>query len=113
MANVIPTQVFQGYDLLAANDTVNAAGIFIPLSSLPALSATEADPATGNGMEVFRSIVNATFESVNNLPQDDKPTKTTIVRQDLRFLSGGNYERGYLLKFELQFNDNAAQNAPE
>lgn len=113
MARVKPTDVLPGFDLLAASDTVAAAGIFIPLTAIPALSAAEADPVTGDGMEVFRAIQHATYKGVNALSEGSRPIKATITKEPNNNLPNGNYQAIYISRFELQFSDEAATMASE
>jgi hypothetical protein len=112
MPQVQPTDLFTGYEVKAAAGAVTADSIVIPKASLPALSNAEAE-ANGNGMEVLRAFVNASFTAIEALPAQDKPTKATIVKQPIKFLANGNYQVTYLLNFELRFDDNAAIMASE
>ena len=63
MAAILPADLFPGYELVAANGTVTAQSIVIPLSALPGLSAAEADEATGDGREVARQLDLAIHEN--------------------------------------------------
>lgn len=113
MAKLSPTNLFTGYEELAPAGSATAASIAIPKAAIPALSEDEADPATGNAMEIVRAILNKAYVTISNLPNDERPTKASIVRQDIKFLPNGNYERTYIVKFELQFSDDAAIGASE
>jgi len=77
MAAILPADLFPGYELVAANGTVTAQSIVIPLSALPGLSAAEADEATGDGREVARQLDLAIDTAIAALATEDKPTYMT------------------------------------
>ena len=88
---VRPTDVIVDISL----ETVNTvSGIFIPLTSLPGLTSTEANPATGDGREVLRTICNAAATNLSTMPTTptgmyvsfSEPTQNGQKRQDFTFL---------------------------
>lgn len=113
MAKAKPTDIYPGYDLLAPSDSVTVAGIFIPLTAIPALNAAEADPETGDGMEVFRSLQHGAYKGIAALSEGSRPIKATITKEPNNNLPNGNYQAIYINRFELQFSDEAATIAAE
>lgn len=88
---VLPTDVFEDLSLETV-DTVQ--GIFIPLASLPALTASEANPTTGDGREVLRALVQTAYNNISSLPTpptkmgaiyDEATITETRRRQDFTF----------------------------
>lgn len=77
MANPKPTDYIPDMELLENADAVTEAGIFIPLASLPGLTAAEADPATGNGNEVVHKLLTEIYSNYVTLPT--KPTKLDLI----------------------------------
>lgn len=96
MANILPPQVFSGYELLAAGDTATAESIAIPLSALTGLLSAEANAVSGDGREVARILCQTiadkiaalgaaapSFMSVNQ--PSLLPLSATRVRKTLNF----------------------------
>lgn len=80
MANVVPTQLIPGIDLLAASAPAPSQGLFIPLASLPGLTAIEADETTGDARKVVYELSRALFANYTALALASRPGKLTIVR---------------------------------
>lgn len=100
MANITPTQVFPGFELVAANGTVAAQSIVIPLSALAGLTAAEANATTGNGSEVLRNILEAATTNVNALATEAKPTQMTLAKGTPTKV-GSNDRQPYTINFVL------------
>lgn len=79
MAAIIPTDVFAGFELVAAAGTVTAQSICIPLTALPELTAAEANATTGNGAQLIRALDVAIHEAIAALPVIDRPTQMTLT----------------------------------
>jgi hypothetical protein len=73
MASILPTDVFPGYEYVAAAGTVTANSIVIPLSDLPELTTAEADEATGDGSQLIRALDIAIANAFSNLPLEERP----------------------------------------
>lgn len=75
-ASIVPTDYIPGYAYLASGATAPSAGIFIPLTTLTNLDASEANAATGD----IRKIIAGILDSFNTgfASQTEKPTKLTI-----------------------------------
>lgn len=100
MANVIPTQIFPGYQFVAASGTVAADSIVIPLSALSGLTSSEANATTGNGSEVVRNIIDAATTNVNALATEAKPTQMTLAKGTPTKV-GSNDRQPYTVTFVL------------
>lgn len=77
MAIISPTDLFAGYEIVAAAGTVAAQSICIPLSNFPHLSSTEYHPTTGDGRELARQIDLKIDSAIQALPEIERPTKMT------------------------------------
>lgn len=99
MANVTPLQLFSGY-------TSDGLTITIPLTSLIGLSATEANPATGNGMEVLRTIVDRAQSQLLALTPETRPVRSTLAKGQPTIATGvgiapGTLRQTYTASFDL------------
>ena len=94
--NITPAQLFPGY-------TATATSITIPLSVLPILSATEAEPNTGNGMEVLRAIVDEASQILAKLTPEASPVRAsaTKVAPSIAYDVPGALRQTYALSFDL------------
>jgi hypothetical protein len=77
MADIAPTVLFPGFELVSANGTVTADSIVIPLADLPGLTAAEANPTTGDGREIARQLDIAIHEAYAGLSSEARPTAMT------------------------------------
>lgn len=77
MANILPTDLFVGYEVVAAAGTVTAQSICIPLSNFPHLSPSEYNATTGDGRELARQIDLKIDNAIQLLPEIERPTKMT------------------------------------
>lgn len=80
MASITPDDLFPGAEVVAANGTVAAQSLCIPLSALPGVSASEANPDTGNGAVVARGLVEQMYTQIQAIPTADRPTRLSITR---------------------------------
>lgn len=105
MADITPTQLFANYTLAANGDTITADSIVIPLSDLTGLTTTEADPATGDGREVVRILLESIFNSLNSLQTNERPTRLIFSKsQNLPGNVGVNQIRqNYNFSFDVSF----------
>ena len=77
MADILPTALFPGYEVVAAAGAVAADSIVIPLADLPNLTSAEADATTGDGREVARQLDIVINDAIGALAADAKPTAMT------------------------------------
>lgn len=77
MADILPTDLFPGYEVVAAAGAVTADSIVIPLTSLPHLSAAEANATTGDGRELARQLDLTINDAITALADAAKPTAMT------------------------------------
>ena len=99
---ISPNEIFAGYTFDTATSEIR-----IPITSLPGLSATEANASTGNGMEVLRQIVDRAHSQLTTLAPTARPTKATVAKPNPSIASGVNVAPGtlrqvYNLSFDLQ-----------
>lgn len=99
MAAVIPTQLFPGYTF--ANNSIT-----IPIADLPGLTAAEADPATGNAMEVLRTIIERAQVQLAALTPETRPTRSTLTKAQPSIALGvgiapGTLRQSYTATFDL------------
>lgn len=98
-----PTDLFAGYQLLAAAEAAPSQGIFIPLADLMALSAAEADETTGDAREVLRAINDAAFEGRTAFVDGGgtAPTGLTLARTISTVLTGTSVRYRYQNDFDV------------
>jgi hypothetical protein len=77
MADILPTDLFPGYEVVAADGTVTADSIVIPMTALPYLTAAEANATTGDGRELARQLDLMIHDKITALPEADRPTAMT------------------------------------
>ena len=106
MADITPTQIFAGYELVAAGSAVTNESIVIPLTSLAGLTNTEADSSTGDGREVLRILLESAFNRLNSLDAASRPNKVIFSKaQNLPAAVGVNEIRQtYTYAFDVSFN---------
>ena len=73
MANIIPTQLFPGY-------VSDGTTISIPIADLNGLTPAEADPATGNGMEVLRALLEKSNMQLTAMAQTARPVRFSLIK---------------------------------
>ena len=85
-ASIVPTDYLAGYTYLANGAAAPAAGIFIPLTTLTGLDASEADAATGDIRKIARSVFDALYTSY--AAKTEAPSKFNILRSRNPSFSG-------------------------
>ena len=82
MADILPTDVYPNYVLVAAEAAVPAgsAHVCIPLSDLASLSEAEANATTGDGRSLLYALIQHAYENFAALADGDKPTKMTLSK---------------------------------
>lgn len=98
---MLPTVVFPGYDYLASGEAAPSAGIFIPLASLPGLTAGEADPATGDGRKLTFEMCRAIFNNFSAIPQNTRPARMAVARSTPTGVSPTTISQVYSLTYTL------------
>jgi hypothetical protein len=73
---MLPTDIFPDMELVAAAGTVTAESICIPIASIDGLTATEADPDTGDGRELLRALLTTAYANFATLPT--QPTRMSL-----------------------------------
>ena len=102
--DVNPTGVFNNYEYTAnASSGLPASeGIFIPLTDIPNFVAAEANEALGTAdyRKMLWGMLDATYEHIESLDDDDQPTKLTVSRGSLSFIDDDTAQRSYTLTFK-------------
>lgn len=75
-ASIVPTDYLTGYAYLASGATAPANGIFIPLTTMPSLDASEANASSGDIRKIFAALVDAF--NTRYQAQTEKPARLTI-----------------------------------
>lgn len=78
MAKPLPSDLFPGYELLAAAGAATVESIAIPVSSLVGLTAAEVNETTGDGRELLYSLLTTAHEELTTLPTP--PSRLQISR---------------------------------
>lgn len=113
MADIIPTDLYPGYTLLAAAAAAPSQGIFIPLADLSSLSAAEADTATGDGRAVFYALVQDGYAGIQALATASRPTKLTITKANPTGVGVDLIRQGFAIAIDLTIDPNGTGLAPE
>lgn len=87
-ASVVPTDYLTGYTYLASGATAPANGIFIPLSTLNLLDASEANASSGDVRKIVAAFLDA-FDT-RYKAQTEKPAKLTISSSRTPAYQGNN-----------------------
>ena len=104
MPDILPTDLFAGYEFVTAGNTVTADSVVIPLSALPALNATEADGVTGDGREVMRSIHEASANAFLALDTANRPSNMTLGKGGVSGNGVDQYTQSYSASYNLSIN---------
>jgi hypothetical protein len=102
MANIRPNQVFPAIQIIGATASPTAInGIFIPLAALPGLTAAEADPVTGDGREVCRTLIEQITTAIAALTAAEKPNKMTATRANPTGTGANLVTQSYTQTFQV------------
>lgn len=105
MANIEPQVYLGGFALLVATTPAPSQGIFIPLASLPGLTAAEADPYSGDVRKIMYELNRTLFARFNAFAPGDKPTKFTITRATPVGVNATTIRQGYTTSFDLAIDN--------
>lgn len=112
MANIIPTDIYAGYKLLAAADPAPSQGIFIPLASLPTLNTEEANAETGDGRAIIHSLVEQAYTSIQALATTARPNRLSVTKANPNGVGIGLVNQSYGITVTLGL-DNSTNVATE
>lgn len=97
MADITPSAVFP-------NMTADATGITIPYTDLAGLTQVEANPATGDGREVLRVILNSAVSAINALAPEALPSRMTVTKGNPTGIGADQIRQAYSLTFDVSFD---------
>lgn len=101
MANITPAQLFPGL-------TVVGTDVIIPLADLAGLTSVEADPATGDGRELARILVNTIVAKVSALATADKPSKMAVSKSNPQGIGIDQIRQAYTMSFDVSVDGTSA-----
>lgn len=104
--NSAPTTIFPSY---AATST----DLTIPLAALPNLSSAEANASTGDSRELLRSILDTAYNSIQALPEADRPKKMTITKATPQVVSTNVLRISYTVSFDVSYMNSALSMSAE
>ncbi|GAB4465529.1 MAG: hypothetical protein OHK0037_20380 [Elainellaceae cyanobacterium] len=104
MPAILPGAIFPNYQYLSAAEAAPSAGLFIPLNSLPGLTADEADETTGDGRKVAFELSRAMFTNYNALTTAQRPSRFTITRGIPAGIDQTTVRQTYTLTFDIDFS---------
>lgn len=98
---ISPTELLPGYEFDPSTGKIS-----IPISSL-GLTTSEANPTTGNAMEIVRMTLDKMAMLVANLEPSAQPTRSIIAKPDPMIAIGfdlppGTLRQPYIVSFDLQ-----------
>ena len=91
---MLPTDLFP-------NLTTDGTSITIPLTDLDGLTASEADPATGDGRELARILVNTMVKKYLELPVADRPARFVANKANPQGIGLEQIRQNYTLGFDV------------
>ena len=91
---MLPTDLFP-------NLTSDGTSITIPLTDLTGLTASEADPATGDGRELARILVNTIVSKYLAIPQGDRPARFVATKANPQGIGIEQIRQNYTLGFDV------------
>ena len=94
--NPSPAAMWPGY-------SSDGTTISIPLSSLPGLTAGEANATTGDWREIMLAICEKAYRYTAALATADAPSACTIRMPDVNAIKGGEFDGKYLVTYSMQF----------
>lgn len=100
MPSIIPTQIFPGYELLAAGETATAESIAIPIAALTGLLSAEANAASGDGREVARILCQTIADNVAALGAS-APSFMSVSQPNLSTLSATRVRKALNFTFDI------------
>lgn len=113
MADILPTDVFPGYEYVLAAGAVTADSIVIPLTALTGLTAAEANATTGDGREVYRHLVDKGTVNIDALPQGSKPTRMSVSKANPSGIGIDQIRQSYSSSFDITTSSDTAEMVPE
>ena len=108
MANILPTDAISGI----ASDGTN---LTIPIASLVGLTSAQADPATGDGRELIRSICETIAQNIQALDPANRPTEMTFQKGNGNFQNGqqNTVREVFTVNFDVTYDPSNVTLTPE
>lgn len=113
MANIRPNQVFPAIQVAGATAVSATNAVIIPLAALPGLTAAEADPVTGDGRELSRTLIEQITSAINALAAVDRPTKMTATRANPTGTGANLVTQSYTQTFQVALTQSSLGLAAE
>lgn len=104
MANVRPTAFITGYTFMPAGTTTTVQGVFIPLTGLPGLTATEADHVVGDARKFVYELIRTTYINYTNLSTAAKPGKMSVSRGTATGIDSVTVRQPFTFLFDLDIS---------
>lgn len=104
MPKVTPSQIINGYTVLATGVAAPSQGIFIPLASYPSLSSTEVDAAYGDGSKFIHEIVKVAVTKLADIAPNSRPTKFSVTRGTPAGVNATTVRQSYTITFDLDIS---------
>ncbi|BAQ67071.1 hypothetical protein [Geminocystis sp. NIES-3709] len=101
MANITPAQLFPGL-------TIDGTDVVIPLEDLAGLTSVEADPATGDGRELARVLLDTIASKVLALSTANRPTKMTVTKANPQGIGIDSVRQAYTMSFDVSIDATGA-----
>ena len=103
-----PTGIFSseyeyGADLSEGVTSTNP-GIFIPLSNIEGLDATEAGEVTGDHRKLLWGLLEQYYQTIQATDSDDRPEKMSISRSGLTIVDDDTARKSYTITFDYDIS---------
>jgi hypothetical protein len=99
-----PTEIFEGYQSLANGAAAPAAGIFIPLTSLPGLTEAEANASTGDGRKLAFELALKMLASHDAIPLAGRSPRFSVSTSPPTGISSTTVRRSFTFNFEVDIS---------
>jgi hypothetical protein len=96
-----PNSWIAGIEYVAANGTVPANSLVIPMTSLPELTSAELEGGNADIRKIYFAIADAFYKSWNTTDAADRPSKMTINRSTSVVDAVDTTTRNYTMSFSI------------
>lgn len=104
MSNILPTALFPNAELKLASEAVTADSFVIPFSDLQGLTNSEADPATGDGRELARVLIDTIASKYLALSTADRPARMIVTKANPQGIAQDTIRQNYTLGFDVSLD---------
>jgi hypothetical protein len=87
--------------------SISGSAIAIPFAALPELTTQEGHAATGDSREIVYALLAKVNDTIQALPQDDRPTKMVCTRSNGSVRANGTFDVTFSVQFTRSLSGSA------